>query len=68
MNCLQQPLTSLASFYFASQVTPEGEPVQYEELSGEAHGNAYWDIVQRGEQGSWQVTFGPDAKEYGKLE
>ncbi len=41
--------------------------MQYDDLSGEAHGNAYWDIVQRDEQRSWQVNFGPDATEYGKL-
>ncbi len=55
------------SFYFASQVTPSGDSVQYDQLSGEAHGKIYWDLLQRGEQGEWQVNFGRDSECYGKI-
>jgi hypothetical protein len=54
-------------FYFASQVTPSGDPVQYDQLSGEAHGNVYWDLLKRKEQGEWQVNFGSDSQDYGKI-
>lgn len=54
-------------FYFASQVTPSSGSVPYDQLSGDAHGNVYWDLLKRKEQGEWQVNFGADSKYYGKI-
>jgi hypothetical protein len=59
--------TDIKRFYFASQVTPSGDSVQYDELSGEAHGKVYWNLVQQKEQGEWHVNFGPDSEYYGKI-
>lgn len=44
-------------FYFASQVTVEGNAVQYDELSPSAHSSLYWDLVNGKEQGEWDVRF-----------
>lgn len=54
-------------FYFASQVTDAGDSVQYEHLSGEAHGKAYWELVQLSRQGEWQVNFGSDGERHEKV-
>ncbi|KAL2157293.1 hypothetical protein VTH06DRAFT_6231 [Thermothelomyces fergusii] len=43
-------------FYFASQVTEDGGPVPYPEVSGEAHGEVYWRLVN-GERAEWDVRF-----------
>jgi len=49
-------------FYFPSQVTSEGNAVQYDELSPSAHASLYWDLVNREEQGEWDVRFLKDGK------
>ncbi|OCL07915.1 hypothetical protein AOQ84DRAFT_389200 [Glonium stellatum] len=45
-------------FYFASQVTAAGGQVSYPDVSGEAHGDLYWKVVNR-EIGlnSWDLRF-----------
>ncbi|KAL2130341.1 hypothetical protein VTI74DRAFT_6592 [Chaetomium olivicolor] len=43
-------------FYFASQVTDEGGPVPYPQVSGGAHGEAYWELVN-GKVDGWDVRF-----------
>ncbi|KAL2256523.1 hypothetical protein VTK26DRAFT_1533 [Humicola hyalothermophila] len=43
-------------FYFASQVTESGGPVPYPYVDGEAHGEAYWRLVE-GELEGWDVRF-----------
>ncbi|KAH7016017.1 uncharacterized protein B0I36DRAFT_254748 [Microdochium trichocladiopsis] len=45
-------------FYFASQVTATGGPVPYPDVSGEAHGDLFWKVVNR-EMGlnSWDLRF-----------
>jgi len=48
-------------------VTTTGETVEYAELSGEAHGTTYWNLVQQKEQGEWQLNFTPDGKAYEKV-
>ena len=45
-----------ARFYLASQVSAQGG-FPNDELSGEAHGIAYWDLVQRTERGGWDIRF-----------
>ncbi|EJD54179.1 putative short-chain dehydrogenase [Auricularia subglabra TFB-10046 SS5] len=50
-------------FYFASQVTRAGKPVSNEELSGDAHGVAYLNLIQRKEQGDWDLRFYEDGSE-----
>ncbi|KAK4140182.1 epimerase/ hydratase [Dichotomopilus funicola] len=42
--------------YFASQVTDEGGPVPYPQVSGEAHGEAYWKLMNE-EGHDWDVRF-----------
>lgn len=45
-------------FYFASQVTEEGGPVPYPQVSAEAHGEAYWKLVSGDVgRGSWDIRF-----------
>ena len=44
-------------FYFASQVTAEGNAVQYPDVNGATHGLIYWGLVNRKEQGDWDVRF-----------
>ncbi|OCK73335.1 putative short-chain dehydrogenase [Lepidopterella palustris CBS 459.81] len=51
-------------FYFASQVTKDGNTVDFPELSGEAHGNVYWELVGEKEQGPWDVRFVGDGKRW----
>lgn len=45
-------------FYFASQVTEEGNPVRYEGVEAEAHGQVYAELI-KGEvgKGDWDVRF-----------
>jgi len=49
-------------FYFASQVTDEGNAVPNPELDGPAHGKAYWKLANEGKQGAWDVRFLGDGK------
>jgi hypothetical protein len=46
-------------FYLPSQTTADGRP-PFKEFSAEAHGIVYWDLVQRAEQGGWDVRFVKD--------
>jgi hypothetical protein len=46
-------------FYHASQVNSEGA-FPGAEMSGEAHGIAYWNLVQRKERGGWDIRFVKD--------
>ena len=46
-------------FYLASQTTAEGKP-PFTEFSAEAHGIAYWSLIQKVEQGEWDVRFVKD--------
>jgi hypothetical protein len=48
----------LKRFYFASQVTADGGPVPYHDVSGEAHGEFYCKVVN-GEMGlnGWDLRF-----------
>jgi len=48
-------------FYFPSQVTKEGNTVDFPELSGEAHAKVYWELVSQKEQGPWELRFTGDA-------
>ncbi|KZV92919.1 NAD(P)-binding protein [Exidia glandulosa HHB12029] len=50
-------------FYFASQIARDGKGVRDSVLSGEAHGVAYWDLIQRKEQGDWDLRFYEDGSE-----
>ncbi|PGG97476.1 hypothetical protein AJ80_09695 [Polytolypa hystricis UAMH7299] len=50
-------------FYFASQVTADGAPVPYPDIVADAHGTAYWDLINRKEQGPWDVRFREDGRE-----
>jgi hypothetical protein len=43
-------------FYFASQVTEDGGTVPYPQVNAEAHGEAYWKLVNEGADG-WDVRF-----------
>ncbi|KFY86059.1 hypothetical protein V498_07609 [Pseudogymnoascus sp. VKM F-4517 (FW-2822)] len=45
-------------FYFTSQVTADGGAVPYHDVSGEAHGDLYWKVVN-GEMGlsGWDLRF-----------
>ncbi|KAF2500524.1 putative short-chain dehydrogenase [Lophium mytilinum] len=47
-------------FYFASQVNKDGNPVDYPELSGEAHAKVYAQLLAEKEQGPWEVRFTGD--------
>jgi len=49
-------------FFFPSQVTEEGNAVQYDELSPSAHASLYWDLANGKEQGEWDVRFLKDGK------
>lgn len=51
-------LNQLNRFYFASQVTADGGAVPYHDVSGEAHGDLYWKVVN-GEMGlnGWDLRF-----------
>ena len=46
-------------FYLPSQVTADGKP-PFKEFSAEAHGIAYWSLIQKVEQGGWDVRFVQD--------
>ena len=46
-------------FYLPSQVTADGKP-PFKEFSAEAHGIAYWSLIQSAEQGEWDVRFVKD--------
>ncbi|KAK4244964.1 epimerase/ hydratase [Corynascus novoguineensis] len=48
-------------FHFASQVTDNGGPVPYPDVSGELHGEVYWKLANE-ERFGWDVRFavGPD--------
>ncbi|KZV87309.1 hypothetical protein EXIGLDRAFT_800718 [Exidia glandulosa HHB12029] len=50
-------------FYFASQISRTGGPVTMAQLSGLAHGVAYWNLIQRKEQGDWDLRFYEDGSE-----
>ncbi|KZV85489.1 hypothetical protein EXIGLDRAFT_841467 [Exidia glandulosa HHB12029] len=50
-------------FYFASQISRIGGPVTMAQLSGHAHGVAYWNLIQRKEQGDWDLRFYEDGSE-----
>ncbi|KZV92911.1 hypothetical protein EXIGLDRAFT_674533 [Exidia glandulosa HHB12029] len=50
-------------FYFASQISRTGGPVTMKQLSGHAHGVAYWNLVQRKDQGDWDLRFYEDGSE-----
>jgi len=43
-------------FYLPSQTTADGNPPS-KEFSAEAHGIAYWSLIQKVEQGEWDVRF-----------
>ncbi|KAK3304957.1 epimerase/hydratase [Chaetomium strumarium] len=43
-------------FYFASQVTDDGGPVPYPQVSGEAHAEVYWKLANEEGHG-WDVRF-----------
>ncbi|KAF2813940.1 putative short-chain dehydrogenase [Mytilinidion resinicola] len=47
-------------FYFASQVSKDGNTVNYPELSGEAHAKVYAELLAEKEQGPWEVRFTGD--------
>jgi hypothetical protein len=49
-------LDAMFRFYFASQVTEEGGTVPYPQVKAEAHGEAYWKLVN-GEVDGWDVRF-----------
>jgi hypothetical protein len=49
-------LDAVFRFYFASQVTEEGGTVPYPQVNAEAHGEAYWKLVN-GEVDGWDVRF-----------
>jgi len=50
-------------FYYAQQVSSTGgNPGN--ELSGSAHATAYWNLVQREEQGEWDYRFTKDGSVY----
>ena len=46
-------------FYLASQTTADGKP-PFTEFSAEAHGIAYWSLIQKMEQGECDVRFVKD--------
>jgi hypothetical protein len=46
-------------FYLPSQTTADGKPPS-EEFSGEAHGIAYWSLIQKEQQGEWDIRFVKD--------
>ncbi|KAL2869655.1 SDR family oxidoreductase [Aspergillus lucknowensis] len=54
----QEYKTAGYRFYFVSQVLEDGGPVPYDAVDGNAHGEAYWEIVQ-GTVGkvTWDVRF-----------
>ena len=43
-------------WYFADERLPNGKPVMTD-LSGEAHGDAYYDLATRKDQAAWNYTF-----------
>jgi hypothetical protein len=50
-------LIKTARFYFASQVTEDGNAVQNPDVSASAHASLYLDLVNQKEQGEWDVRF-----------
>ncbi|KZV87360.1 NAD(P)-binding protein [Exidia glandulosa HHB12029] len=50
-------------FYFASQISRNGGPVSITQLSGHAHGVAFWNLIERKEQGEWDLRFYEDGSE-----
>lgn len=50
-------------FYFASQVTADGGPVPYPDVSGDAHGDAYWKLINGGiGWEKWDLRFVADSE------
>ncbi|TFK47157.1 putative short-chain dehydrogenase [Heliocybe sulcata] len=43
-------------FYYADERTPDGEPVM-RGISGEAHGEFYYELARNSKQGPWLATF-----------
>jgi len=43
-------------YYYADERTPEGEPVM-RDISGDAHGEFYYELARGREQGPWLATF-----------
>lgn len=58
MPILKSGLLGGDRFYFASEVTSDGGPVPYPDVSGEAHGDAYWKLVNGGiDLEKWDLRF-----------
>ena len=44
-------------YYFASEVANDGGIPEGYVIHGPAHATAYWNLVQRKEQGQWDVRY-----------
>lgn len=49
-------------FYYATQVTEEGVMLRKEQVVREAHGRAFWDLVNLKLQGQWDIRFDESRK------
>jgi hypothetical protein len=58
LSCLSI-LFFVDSFYFGDQNTADGKPAGAGEFSPESHSIAYWDLIQKKEQGNWYYRWVP---------